>query len=201
MRCFFLVALMLFFNHAIGATERFDASLKIGLDQADVASGGVISAEPVYGLLMGGVLELRISRTFGLQAEMLYVQKGWRESGVVGLDNFETTARLGYIEFPVLMTLSKGTSPRLSIGSGLYWAKRISATATSTLGSVSTTGSIEPIIAGSDFGWLVGMGMQTQCRVSIGGRYSQSISTIDASGLDIEIKNTTWTIMLGYSIF
>jgi hypothetical protein len=89
--------------------------------------------EPRPGFRVGGAAAYEVSRVLSLQAELAYVQKGWRETSTGGGGR-----RLTYLEVPLLVALRAPwtTAPELLVGPALSLEVGCAVTGVPDVGSV-----------------------------------------------------------------
>ncbi len=88
--------------------------------------------DPRLGPLFGGVVAYRLTGAISVQAELLYMQKGWTEFGTGG------ERKLTYLEVPILLGVGAPwtTSPHLLTGPSISYELGCSITGVPEVGSV-----------------------------------------------------------------
>jgi hypothetical protein len=81
--------------------------LKVGGNYSNVydAQGQAFQANPKFGLAAGAFLALPIGKFIGIQAEVLYSQKGFQATGILIGNTYNFTRTTSYIDVPLLFTL------------------------------------------------------------------------------------------------
>ena len=82
------------------APSRPTFGVMAGVNLAKVGGSDVFGADNRTGLLGGVFLTLHLTRSFGIQPEILYSQKGFSDNSD---PNFDATVKMDYIDVPVLL--------------------------------------------------------------------------------------------------
>jgi hypothetical protein len=167
------------------ANLHFDGD-DIGDETLDRRTGGV-----------GGVFMLwPATGKLALQAEGLFSQKGAK----VDEEGIEGTIKIDYLDVPVLLRLSSGSSSGTSfhVFGGPSVGFRLKARAKGTADGESSDDDISEDIERMDVGVVAGVGVEMG-RVSIDGRQSWGLSNINKDPDDpTKIKNRVFSVMVGY---
>jgi hypothetical protein len=156
---------------------------------------------------VGPFLELGISDVFSIQPEVLYTQKGAKDTE----DGVDLTIKLNYIEVPVLLKARlspAGSAVRPSVYAGPVVAFESKCEVEGSDGGVSVTldcvdeDGLGLETKSVDFGVALGAGISIPAGsvIVVGdARYTLGLSDInDTAGLEeVEIKNRTWSVFLG----
>ena len=200
---------LLFAGLSLGqaSAQNFNLGLEAGANFSNFVGGGV-SAENLtgsrLGLVGGGFLELNFSSSFAIRPEILYAQKG-------GKDTKDNTYQLDYVEVPVLLKLSLGTpgfNPGLLLGPVFSF--------NTVAQAVSSAGASNPIsnVNSSDIGLIIGAEVDID-KFFVTGRYELGFNDIVSEGGNgggggggggggngggnNGVQNGLITLMLGYS--
>lgn len=174
--------------------------VKGGMSISNITGDDIGGTESRSGFIGGGFVAARIFRFVAIQPEVLFVQKGWVENVEYSGVRHTTTARLNYLEFPVLLFCTFGTRVQPELYSGPSFAARLSTSATVAHGSTSMSGDIDAMINDTDIGWVFGFGVRTPRKLSVEARYTMGLRSIDAAGLGLEIQNTNLSFLIGYAL-
>jgi hypothetical protein len=89
--------------------------------------------KPLFGFQIGGAAEYRWTSNVSLQAELWYVQKGWKETPAGG------GRRLSYVELPLFVTVTAPwrTAPHLVVGASASLEVGCAVVGVPEVGSVS----------------------------------------------------------------
>jgi hypothetical protein len=172
------------------------------------------------GLGFGGFLAINVTNCFAIQNEFLYMQKGAKgedsyvvvEEGIAIQVEEEVTAKLDYLEIPVLAKLTIPTAgnadfyfcggPAVGINLSAKADQKVTASAMGESFSASREVDIGDVTKSVDFGAVVGAGIGFHVgssQVFVDGRYTFGLSTIDDSEDDLDIKTRVISIMAGCS--
>lgn len=152
----------------------------------DVSSSGVTNSR--LGLVGGGFLNLNFGNSFAIHPEVLYEQKG-------GKDTANNTYQLDYVEVPILLKFSLGSpviNPGILVGPTFSW---------NTVAQVATTGGNTSQITdanGSDIGLMGGIEVDID-KFLVTGRYEVGLNDVTKSSSGNNIQNGTLTFLVGYS--
>ena len=131
--------------------------------------------------------------SIGIQAEIFYVQKGWKESS--------GKYRINYLELPVLAKFAWAplANPYFIIGPA--FAVRLSTVASIPVDGSTVTGDFDEMIKESDTGFVLGTGLIIAAKYSLEARYTMGLGIADASELKLDMKNSNLSLLLGYRLF
>lgn len=202
MRKFSLVAMvMILAAPALVPAQGISFGLKGGLNVANMSSDSLSGTEGLAGVAIGGYVSLGLLPNIAVQPEILFSQKGCKESGDLGGVPWEATTRINYLEIPVLAKISLGAIVKPYVLAGPYFSTMMGATGEATLGGISGSLDISDLFKSSDFGLTFGAGVQTPIKLSVEARYSVGLSSIDKYEPDENLKNQNISLLIGYSIF
>jgi opacity protein-like surface antigen len=175
--------------------------VKGGMNMSNISGNDVEGTDANMGMAAGAYATISLLPSIAIQPEIIYSQKGWKESGEILGYAYEGTSRINYMEIPVLAKISFGAIVKPYILAGPYFATRLSSTAEITIGGSSTSGDIDEAIKSSDMGLTFGAGVQTPVKLSLEARYSMGLSSIDDTGYDLDFKNTNISFLVGFALF
>ncbi|MGL4852959.1 MAG: porin family protein [Phocaeicola sp.] len=110
-----LVALVASF--AMASAQDLKFGIKAGVNAASVVGSHIHNADAKAGFVIGSFVEKKMTDRFGLSAELLYSNQGYKKDIIEGKSVVEATATYHYLNFPLLANvyLTRG----LSIKAGL----------------------------------------------------------------------------------
>lgn len=162
--------------------------VKGGINMANLTGDGISDTSSAMRFALGGFLTYSVSDNFVLQPELLYTQKGCE------FDSFGITSKLkfDYIEIPILAKylISPGKSTCPFIFGGPVIATLMSAKFDDE--------DAKDNIKSTDFGLVIGAGVELESGISIDIRYNMGLTKIAKDGGDI--KNTVISLMVGYKL-
>ncbi|NML65151.1 PorT family protein [Hymenobacter sp. RP-2-7] len=92
------------------ATPSLAVGLKGGASLTSLTNRSLASNRDLCGFHAGVTATRTFTRTFALQAELLYSQKGTRDEVVVGSTHYDNRQRLHYLDLPVVARLHVGNA-------------------------------------------------------------------------------------------
>jgi len=168
--------------------------LKGGLNLPNATGKDAGNTETNRGFAAGIYSTISLMPAVAIQPEVYFCQKGFKEIG----SYYIATARIDYIEIPVLAKVSFGAIVKPYIVAGPYFAARLGASAEMTMGGQTEYYSIDDEVKDSDMGLVFGFGLKTPLKLSIEGRYSLGLTSFDASGYNMDIKNTNLQLLVSF---
>ncbi len=177
-----------------------------GLSLASLGGDDAVDLDSRTGLSFGGFFNVPVSDMLGVQVGAGFVQKGAKETEL-GIDlEFE----LGYIEIPLLLTLSPPTSGNVgftfSVGPAVGFKTGCEFSASDAGVTVELDcddPSIDLDLKSFDVGAMVGAGLDIGLTESISlhldAFYNFGFTKIDDSGVDDDVKNRAFSILAGLS--
>ena len=181
------------------AQTKRTSGFKGGLSFANWYGSDVSGTDSKIGLAAGTFYNVQPSDKISIQTELLYVVKGFKAEDL----GIEVKTKLEYIEFPFLIKWMFPTDgnvkPNLFLGAAP--AINISAKTEIAIGNSKVEVDIKDFIKGFDFGLVFGGGFDfavSNSFITIDVRYTLGLTSVDNSGFDGNIKNKTFTVMLGY---
>jgi hypothetical protein len=179
-------------SYAMGPVE---AGVKGGVNIANQSAdpSDAELSDSRMGLALGGFVGIPVLPSVKIQPEALFMMKGDEESDAGATGSY----KLNYIEVPVLAKIGFLTQspahpslffgPSLSINTG--------ATAEGESGGLSFETDVKDDTASTDFGLVVGGGVDFQ-NFGVDMRYTHGLSNVnDSAGSDAEITNNVISIM------
>lgn len=157
------------------------------------------------GAVGGFSMNLRLSRVFSLQPEILYVQKGTKITITEGEGEMTGKLNVDYLEIPLLLNISfakEGSSFVPSVFAGPYVGLNTRAKIKSSYGGESYSEDFKDSVKDTDFGLAFGVGLGMKVgsgKIVLDVRYDLGLTNV-ADGMDEggSVKNRAWLFMLGY---
>jgi hypothetical protein len=154
------------------------------------------------GFAAGAFVELRISPSFAIQPEGMFVVKG----GKAEATGATAKAKLSYVEVPLLAKFripAKGNGQQFSphLYGGPFIAFKVDCSISGTDGTTTISGSCDDNdihIKSTDFGVVFGVGVEVG-RAMIDARYDLGLSKIVDESTDNDVKNRTLYLLVGWS--
>ena len=177
-----------------------------GLSLASLGGDDAEDLDSRTGLSFGGFFNIPVSDVLGVQLGAGFVQKGASETEL-GVD---IDVKLGYIEIPLLLTLSPPTSGNVgftfSVGPALGFNTGCTLSATDagiTIEFDCDDPSIGFDVKSFELGAMVGAGLDIGLTESVSlvldGFYNFGFTKVDDTGFDDDIKNRAFSILAGVS--
>ena len=194
-RIIYLLALCFLFTAY--SIAQIGLGIKGGVNFANVGgSDAPPGAKALTGFAAGGYIEISLPLLFTIQPEILYSQKGTTYDQSMFGTNFTITAKLNYLEIPVLV---KYSFPVPVVKPTLYAGPAIGILL-SAKGKVEALGQsqeedIKDQTASTDFGLVVGASAHIAI-ITVDVRYTLGLTTIDKNG-STKGYNRVFGIMVG----
>jgi hypothetical protein len=178
------------------SAQKFNLGVEGGANFANFI-GSSVSANSLtgsrLGLVGGGFLELNFGNSFAIRPELLYSQKG-------GKDTSNNTYQLDYVEVPVLVKLSLGTpgiNPGILLGPSFSW-NTVAQVASSNGGASQAIQNVDT----SDIGFIIGAELDID-KFFATGRYelgfNNIVNAVSGGTTNNNVQNGLVTLMVGYS--
>jgi hypothetical protein len=164
-----------------------------GINISNINVTPTVTTDSRTGILVGGIIDINITKTITITSGLRYIMKGWSNTG----EGVTYTDKLGYIEFPALLKVKfplTEVKPYLIAGPTL--GIKVSANESATNGTQTQDNDISSLVESTDFGLLFGAGID----FSVGNKTSLFIQPAYSLGLSNILKNSTTTTIKNYSI-
>jgi hypothetical protein len=152
-----------------------------------------------YNYSLGGFLQMNITRKFGLQPEINFVQTTAEQSSDITviyddlfLDGEQKKAKLDYLKFAGLLNIDIGPSQRVKLQLGPQWGMLLNQT-------VDSLKSPQDIFKKGEFSVLGGIMLQLPM-VHIGARYEIGLTDINAIDNQDQWKSQAWQFFVGITL-
>jgi len=209
-RCAALViaaALLVALLTAPASAGNWTGGLKAGLNVADAYGDDAEGAGSRVGLIAGGFFGYRFTDYFTIQHEILFSMKGSEGSHMnfFGGDR-NVMIRLAYLEVPVLARFTVPLAGRWKPGifAGPAFSLLVYDNAEYEMYGKTVDMDIDEYIKSADIGFVFGMCLecdQGRGRTLVDIRYELGMINVpdDTEYMDLELKNSTLSIMIGYA--
>ena len=154
------------------------------------------------GFVFGAFFTLYSGPQISIQPEILYSMKGIKYSDGSNYVKFKTN----YLEIPVLLKYNfpSASTTKVSIYGGPAVALLMSATAEESDGTLTESSDVKDMFKDMDLGLTFGLGLGFETGsgklITVDGRFTMGMSNIPDDDEDIDIKNSTISVLLGYSL-
>ena len=175
--------------------QNFGGGLILGLSTSQV-SGDYLGGFNKAGLLVGGFIDLQLSKTLKGQMEMTFIQKGSNNPNMN--ENNYSDINLSYVEIPFLLKYLQSST--IAIEGGIETAFLISASDNDIYGQISGSSTRE--FNTTDISIFIGMDYSINPRLILNSRISNSIIPIraHASGATFQLNKGQYNSVLSFSL-
>jgi opacity protein-like surface antigen len=176
----------------------------VASNAADLPAGLTSDTSVRTGFIVGGYLLTPLHGNLGIQFEVLYAQKGAKNLTLISGPTevaLEMTARLSYVELPVLVRYSFRQSGRIRpyAYAGPSIGLKTSANVSGTSTGVGNTDSFEEDVSSStrttDVGIAAGGGVEFG-RLVVDARFTNGLTSVSSQG-EGSARNRTFALMAG----
>ena len=175
--------------------QNFGGGLILGLSTSQV-SGDYLGGFNKAGLLVGGFIDLQLSKTLKGQMEMTFIQKGSNNPNMN--ENNYSDINLSYVEIPFLLKYLQSST--IAIEGGIETAFLISASDNDIYGQISGSSTRE--FNTTDISIFIGMDYSINPRLILNSRISNSIIPIrtHASGATFQLNKGQYNSVLSFAL-
>ena len=175
--------------------QNFGGGLILGLSTSQV-SGDYLGGFNKAGLLVGGFIDLQLSKTLKGQMEMTFIQKGSNNPNMN--ENNYSDINLSYVEIPFLLKYLQSST--IAIEGGIETAFLISASDNDIYGQISGSSTRE--FNTTDISIFIGMDYSINPRLILNSRISNSIIPIrdHASGATFKLNKGQYNSVLSFAL-
>ncbi len=185
------------------AAGKIRAGAKAGAGFATLTSGELQAFDWRLGLSGGAFVNIPLTHGLSIQPELTYAQKGAKQTTFCNGTWTEFTAKLDYVEAPVLLVMALtdqgNITPRVFAGPALAFKVSFKEEASNQFGS--STVEFKGLHS-SEFCLIIGMGMDFRVGfgiLSLEGRLTPSLRTIRQAIPDLDQKNVNVSLLIGFS--
>jgi len=143
-----------------------------------------VSTKSITDFHIGAYLNLNFSDKVGITPEVLYTATGSKIN--------DAKLNTDYVAIPVMLRFKPVSLLHLEVGPQFGFL---------TKAKVENVGDIKDQLKSNDFGLAVGAGLHLPLGLNGGVRYVYGFSNIDDAGNFDEIKNRTFQVYVGWTIF
>ena len=175
--------------------QNFGGGLILGLSTSQV-SGDHLGGFNKAGLLVGGYIDLQLSKTLKGQMEMTFIQKGSNNPNMN--KNTYSDISLSYVEIPLLLKYQQSST--IEIEGGIETAFLISASDNDIYGQISANSTEE--FNTTDISIFIGMDYYINPKLILNSRISNSIIPIrtHASGATFQLNKGQYNSVLSFAL-
>jgi len=164
---------------------------KVGVNSSNLSlkDSPISSVSPVWGAVGGAFIGKNMSENLGLQLEVLVAQRGAKEDF--------GTIRTNYLDVPLTARFGSTNTNGMHfhVFTGPQFGYLLQANIEDE--ELDETRDIKDDLKSWDFGWTLGAGVEMN-RLSLDARYTMGLTSITKFESDGELKNKTFTFLLGY---
>ncbi len=167
-----------------------------GINIANISATPTATTNTRTGIIIGGILDIGFTPTFGITTGLRYNQKGWSASAGT------STVKLSYLEFPALLKVKFPlTEIKPYVIAGPVLGINLAATEDVTVGTQTQNIDLSSVTESIDFGLLFGAGMDfkvgPKMMIFVQPAYSLGLSNILKGSTTTTIKNNGFQITGG----
>ena len=98
--------------------KKFQFGLKVGTNYSNIydSQGDKFDAESKFGLAGGVFMAIPIGKFFGIQPEVLFSQKGYKQTGSFLGSTYELNRTTNYIDIPLLVSIKPVKNMTIQVG-------------------------------------------------------------------------------------
>jgi hypothetical protein len=178
-------------------TPAFTLGLKGGASLTNLTNRALESNRDLWGFHAGVTGTRTFTRTFALQAELLYSQKGTRDDVIVSSTHYDNRQRLHYLDLPVVARLHLGNAfleagPQVGVlllARGHYEGPSINA----------FDETVSDYFHRVDLGYVAGIGYQVPGGPGLGLRYNGGLlNAVNNNFSGSTVRNSALQLYVSY---
>lgn len=188
-----LVLIFLFTLSANVKSQTIALGIEGGINISNINVTPTVTTDSRTGLLVGGIIDINISKNITITSGLRYLMKGWTNTS----QGVTYTDKLNYLEFPALLKVKfplTEVKPYLIAGPTL--GIKLSANESATDGTQTQDSDISSLVESTDFGLLFGAGLD----FAVGKKTFLFFQPAYSLGLSNILKNSTTTTIKNYGI-
>jgi Outer membrane protein beta-barrel domain len=195
----FLGALLMAGLPLLAAAQRSRIGVRAGASFSNYVGSNTAAFTTRAGVQAGVLLRLPVSRSFGVQPEFLFTQKGAGNVGFrYGNQVLVGEQRTAYTEFAVLAKIGRRGGLFAEAGPQLGVLVKAVATVPNNSGQPTDLPN-ETNFVGREWGYVLGAGWQAQQGLLLGLRYNGGIT--DAWSTAANVQNSAFQVYAGFVFF
>ncbi|HEX6939459.1 MAG TPA: porin family protein [Longimicrobiales bacterium] len=186
----------------VGQAQGLSLGVKAGVNMANFTGDDAPDTDMRTGFTAGAYLRLSTPGMFAIQPEVLFSQKGAQQSFDFGAGPVDASWNTTYVEIPVLLRIgvpmpASPVKPFVFAGpsAGFLLSSKIKAESDDESAEVDFKDSTKS----TDWGAVVGAGLDFGS-LSVDLRANLGLSSLSDIDDDVDMKNRTFTVMLGYQL-
>ena len=188
-----------------GGSNSIHHVLKAGLNYSNIydSKNDEYDANGKFGVAAGGFLAIPIGRFLGIQPEVLYSQKGYKQSGSVLGSSYDFTRTSHYLDIPLLVSIKPTSVLTFQLGPQFSYLMRQKTTINSGLGTVIDEDEFDnDNIRKNTLGAVIGVDFNFD-KVVFGTRAGWDLTNNNGDGTSTNprYKNVVVQATLGFRIF
>ncbi|RFS17998.1 porin family protein [Emticicia sp. C21] len=188
-----------------GGSNSIHLGVKAGLNYSNIydSKNDEYDANGKFGLAAGGYLAIPIGRFLGIQPEVIYSQKGYKQSGSVLGSGYDFTRTSHYLDVPLLVSIKPTSVLTFQVGPQLSYLMRQKTTINSGLGTVVDEDDFDnDNIRKNTLGAVIGVDFNFD-KVVFGTRAAWDLQNNNGDGTSTNprYKNVVVQATLGFRIF
>lgn len=188
-----------------GGTNSIHLGVKAGLNYSNIydSKNDQYDANGKFGAAAGAFLAIPIGRFLGIQPEVLYSQKGYKQSGSVLGSGYDFTRTSHYLDIPLLVSIKPTSVLTFQLGPQFSYLMRQKTTINSGLGTVvDDTDFDNDNIRKNTLGAVIGVDFNFD-KVVFGTRAAWDLQNNNGDGTSTNprYKNVVVQATLGFRIF
>ncbi|GAB3519276.1 porin family protein [Emticicia fontis] len=207
-KAFFITAAVALFaisSYGQDAGQKIQLGIKAGLNYSNIydSKSDQYDAKGKYGGAAGVFLAIPIGRFLGIQPEVMYSQKGYKQSGSVLGANYDFTRTSHYLDVPLLLSIKPTSVLTVQVGPQFSYLMRQKTVINTGLGTVITDNDFDnDNIRKNTLGAVVGLDFNFD-RVVFGTRAGWDLQNNngDGSSYNPRYKNVVVQATLGFRLF
>jgi len=152
-----------------------------------------------YNYFLGGFMQINVTRKFGIQPELNFVQSSAEQSDDITdiyddlfLGGSQKKAKLDYLKFAGLLNIDLGPSQRVKLQLGPQWGILLNE-------AVDSLKSPQDVFKKSEFSVLGGIMLQLPL-IHIGTRYEIGLTDINGIDSQDQWKSQAWQFFVGITL-
>lgn len=199
------VALMAINSYGQDAGSKIQLGLKAGLNYSNIydSKSENYDAKGKAGFAGGAFLAIPIGRFLGVQPEVMYSQKGYKQSGSVLGSNYDFTRTSHYLDVPLLLSIKPTSVLTVQVGPQFSYLMRQKTVLNTGLGTVVNENEFDnDNIRKNTLGAVVGLDFNFD-RVIFGTRAGWDLQNNNGDGTSTNprYKNVVVQATLGFRLF
>ena len=188
-----------------GGSNSIHLGVKAGLNYSNIydSKNDEYDANGKFGVAAGGFLAIPIGRFLGIQPEVLYSQKGYKQSGSVLGSSYDFTRTSHYLDIPLLVSIKPTSVLTFQLGPQFSYLMRQKTTINSGLGTVIDEDEFDnDNIRKNTLGAVIGVDFNFD-KVVFGTRAGWDLTNNNGDGTSTNprYKNVVVQATLGFRIF